>query len=333
MNRIKLSICIPTFNRSDYLNQALISIIEQIDDNIGQFVEICVCDNASTDGTENLIKTLQVKYPIRLIYSRNSYNLGADRNFLRVIDMASGEYCWFFGSDDMMAPGGLHKMIELISSGKDIYLCNRVECDNLMSPLKVRHWLTSSETSQVFNLLDMVEFSHYLKHAQSIGALFSFISSIVFKRKRWNSYKIDPNVIGTGYSHVYMLLSFIPDGCDLYYVFEPLVHCRGQNDSFMSKGIVSRIMLDIDGYTMMSNLCEGVKKVRKDFLNVLKRERPSWITLGLIRSKTDNNTWHTLVFRLKQANYNSFIIFVVTYSKQLLLIAKKIRSLFKYKHE
>ena len=46
----QLSICIPTYNREQYLKQLLDCICNQLKDVEEKVVEICVSDNASTDN-------------------------------------------------------------------------------------------------------------------------------------------------------------------------------------------------------------------------------------------------------------------------------------------
>ena len=48
----KITICIPTYNRLNYLNQLLDSIIKQSDEN---YIQIAISDNASIDKTEDLV--------------------------------------------------------------------------------------------------------------------------------------------------------------------------------------------------------------------------------------------------------------------------------------
>jgi abequosyltransferase len=96
----RLSICIPTYNRRKYLGDTITSITTQVSAADASRIEICVSDNASTDGTEILIRELQSRTPVRIIYFRNETNLGADANYLRAVELASGDYCWFMGSDD-----------------------------------------------------------------------------------------------------------------------------------------------------------------------------------------------------------------------------------------
>lgn len=62
----KVSICIPTFNRSDLLGEALQSVINQDFESM----EILVVDNASIDNTEEVVKEY-ISFDQRVRYVKN----------------------------------------------------------------------------------------------------------------------------------------------------------------------------------------------------------------------------------------------------------------------
>ena len=327
---IKLSICIPTYNRAEYLKETLRSIVDQIEPEFSQTVEVCISDNASTDNTESVIALMQKVSPIPIVYIRNEKNEGADRNYMKVVSLAQGEYCWFMGSDDMLAPGALKTILGRLHSRQSIYLCNRVECDLNMVPQAKRWWLKKSSNSQVFCLNDRNDLLRYLDSALSIGALFSYLSSIVFVRSEWNTWPLSEKYIGTAYSHVYCLLSFVKKPNTLEYIDDALVLCRGQNDSFASDGMVKRIMLDIEGYTLLSSdFFSDDLQLRRKFLSVLHKERNALQTLIFLRVRSDDHHWSLLKKSLLDANYSALMLNVIGQSKSLLIFVKKALSLFR----
>ncbi|MBS3887266.1 MAG: glycosyltransferase family 2 protein [Dethiobacter sp.] len=115
---VALSVAIPTYNGSCHIREALESIIIQLED-IDEEVEIVISDNASTDGTPEIIREYQQKYPF-IKYFRNDENLGVDRNFDLAVQRASGKYVWLFGDDDKMAPGGVQKVLSVLGANLDI---------------------------------------------------------------------------------------------------------------------------------------------------------------------------------------------------------------------
>jgi hypothetical protein len=43
-------------------------------------------------------------------------NVGFDRNLMKVVSIASGEYCWLVGSDDALTPGAVAHILDLIDT-------------------------------------------------------------------------------------------------------------------------------------------------------------------------------------------------------------------------
>lgn len=84
-----LSICIPTYNRSEYLRKTLDSIIRQKEFETKQ-VEIVISDNASTDNTEDVARDYCERFA-NIYYFKNEENV-RDRNFPLAISRATGVY-------------------------------------------------------------------------------------------------------------------------------------------------------------------------------------------------------------------------------------------------
>lgn len=333
MSELKLSICIPTYNRREYIGDAIKSIIDQVDDSISSKIEICISDNASTDGTFALIEGIQKNTPVRIVYACNERNMGADVNYLRVVEIASGDYCWFFGSDDIMLPGSLCKILQEIKNGDDIYLCNRIDCDITMKSISENFWLEKKTPARVFDLVNPVQFKRYTLLSTSIGALFSYLSSIIFRRQKWLEIECDPKFIGTAYVHVFMLLSFIKNGCRLKYLRYHLVLCRGGNDSFLppsKDGIVKRIMIDIHGYLLLANTLFPDSRMYYDgVLRVIRRERPAIGTLAALRIRLDDENWRLISHELLQVGYSKILILFVGNSKAAIQYLKHLRDRIK----
>src|SRR4051812_41526616 len=93
---MRISICIPQYNRIDYLLQSLKTIEEQSYDDI----EVVISDDCSTDDTQARIKKLQTTYRFPIVYHRNRMNLGYDANYRKSIELGSCVYCLVIGNDD-----------------------------------------------------------------------------------------------------------------------------------------------------------------------------------------------------------------------------------------
>ena len=92
-----ISFCIPTYYRAHHLRETLECLLPQL----GSDVDVVISDHSSTDETEEVVQLYQWRSP-RVRYTSNKVILGYDRNLLRCLESASGEYAWFFGSDDLL---------------------------------------------------------------------------------------------------------------------------------------------------------------------------------------------------------------------------------------
>ncbi|MDD5367633.1 MAG: glycosyltransferase family 2 protein [Anaerolineaceae bacterium] len=110
---ILLSICIPTYNRAELLCKALESILPQVARR--DQIEVVVCDNASTDGTKDVVDRLIQSYPL-LRYHRNEKNLGFDGNIVVCIEQGRGRYISLFSDDDISLPGSYGRILKEIQT-------------------------------------------------------------------------------------------------------------------------------------------------------------------------------------------------------------------------
>ncbi|MBB6502404.1 glycosyltransferase family 2 protein [Pedobacter cryoconitis] len=113
MNEILLSICIPTYNRCDILDQTLDRLFcnPEFDSNL---IEVIVSDNCSTDNTEEVVK----KYPLARYY-KNIQNI-KDLNFSVVLGYAKGKYIRLFNDTLTFKPNILNLMLERIVEYMDV---------------------------------------------------------------------------------------------------------------------------------------------------------------------------------------------------------------------
>jgi len=96
---MKISIVIPSYNRSSYIIETLQSVVNQTSSDW----ECIIVDDGSTDGTEGMVKEFIVGYPEKSFkWMRNERTKGAQgaRNtgFLH----SKGEYLVFLDSDDLL---------------------------------------------------------------------------------------------------------------------------------------------------------------------------------------------------------------------------------------
>jgi glycosyltransferase involved in cell wall biosynthesis len=104
-NNPLVSILIPTYNRADYLGEAIDSALAQTYKNI----EIIVHDDASTDSTP----TLLAKYSdprLRIIRTEHNHGMLGGWNF--IVTKAKGQYLKFLASDDLLEPTCVEELLK-----------------------------------------------------------------------------------------------------------------------------------------------------------------------------------------------------------------------------
>lgn len=110
-----LSICIPTYNRADYLTGLLENITG--DPAFDDTIEVIINDNASTDNTEKIGSEFAQKYT-NIKYFRNQENV-RDRNFKICLGNSSGRYLKLINDTVRFKPGALSFFLNIISQNTD----------------------------------------------------------------------------------------------------------------------------------------------------------------------------------------------------------------------
>ena len=248
---IRLSICMPTYNFGAFIGETLEGIIKQLPGS----VEIVVLDGGSTDDTAAVVQSFQHHCPM-LSYHRQDHRGGIDRDIARTVELARGEYCWLFSSDDLMHQGALKRVLQEIELGFDLYLCGLTLCTREMQPLR-QHRVLNIGSDAAFDLCNKQDRLRYFRMAETTTAFFSFMGSLIFKKSRWDAIPFDESFDRSLWAHVARLFRMAPQGLRVKYLCESLLDKRGDNDSFMDKGLVHRYMMAVDGYHRLANTFFG----------------------------------------------------------------------------
>lgn len=263
---MKLSICMPTYNFGTFIGETLESIVSQLVPD----VEIVILDGGSTDDTESVVNAYAKRYPA-IRYVRQPQRGGIDRDMARSVDLAHGEYCWLFSSDDIMRPGVLKRVLAEMDSGLDLYLGGLTLCDKEMRVL-FEHPVHRAPPGSVFELSDEAQRCRFFGLGLTTTAFFSFMGSILIRRDRWMSGALDEGFVGSCWAHVVRILRLIPQGLTVKWLGDSLLLKRGENDSFMDRGLVHRYSIAIDGYHRIAREVFGeegyeAKQIRRVIVN------------------------------------------------------------------
>jgi len=118
-NSPRLSIGLPVYNGEKFVREAIESLLAQSFEDF----ELIICDNASTDTTEEICRAYAA-LDLRIRYYRNETNIGCAPNFNRVFELSSGEYFKWAASDDLHAEDFLARCIEILDQDPTVILCH-----------------------------------------------------------------------------------------------------------------------------------------------------------------------------------------------------------------
>jgi glycosyltransferase involved in cell wall biosynthesis len=197
---MKLSICIPTYNRAGHLADCLNSIILCNSQSTYKF-EICISDNDSNDETEDVVRQAQEKIDIK--YHNNASNIGISRNFLHVVSMAEGDFVWLIGDDDLLMPNAIVELYSLIENhpNVDFFYVNSFHLhteflENYSSPFDTANLPKDMVPFSTWNFDGEISFLDLVNPKISFDFLGGMFLS-VFRKKNWdqNTDVLDKNAL------------------------------------------------------------------------------------------------------------------------------------------
>jgi len=107
----KVSVIITTFNRAEYLEKAIKSVLNQTYSDF----ELLILDNSSTDNTEEIVKSFNDE---RIRYIKHQpLNISQARNL--GLKESKGDYIAFLDDDDEWLPEKLKREIEVFNQGNE----------------------------------------------------------------------------------------------------------------------------------------------------------------------------------------------------------------------
>ena len=108
-----VSVIVPTRERVKTLAYTLATALDQQSEDF----EVVVSDNASEDGTEELVRGIDDS---RLRYFQTSHRLSMCDNYEFALEQARGDYVIFVGDDDAVMPGGIDFLLSRLGARNDL---------------------------------------------------------------------------------------------------------------------------------------------------------------------------------------------------------------------
>ncbi len=126
MQKPLISVCIPTYNRPVEIQEAIESVIVQLDDETRSLVEIVVSHDPGAENEAEVQKVLQemVKKYDTVRYFKNEKNMRFS-NGLIANEHATGEYLMPLSDDDYLTEFSISYLLEIIEKTNFDFLLHK----------------------------------------------------------------------------------------------------------------------------------------------------------------------------------------------------------------
>lgn len=180
-----ISVIVPNYNHSEFLEQRLQSILNQTYQNF----EIILLDDASTDSSIDVLENYK-NHPKVSNFIKNKENSNSPfKQWKKGIDFAIGEYIWIAESDDYSSKYFLENMIRFISenSKTGLVYCQSIDVNESGEKLLNRIQYTRNFLENIWENNFMIDGAGFIKKYLSAYNVIPNASAVLFKKTLVNS--------------------------------------------------------------------------------------------------------------------------------------------------
>lgn len=112
----KISVALCTYNGEKFVHEQIDSILNQT----LKVDEIIICDDCSTDKTQNILFEYQIKFPDIFKIYINEKNLRSVKNFEKTISLCTGDFIFLSDQDDIWKDDKVEKISDYFEKNSSI---------------------------------------------------------------------------------------------------------------------------------------------------------------------------------------------------------------------
>ena len=114
-----VTVALICYNQEEYIGAALDSVLAQDYEPL----QILVSDDASRDGTVDIVRRYQRAHPDKIELQVHPRNLGISRNTCSIYPRIRGRYVSWFAGDDLFLPGKISRQVAALEANPDAVMC------------------------------------------------------------------------------------------------------------------------------------------------------------------------------------------------------------------
>jgi glycosyltransferase involved in cell wall biosynthesis len=118
MSEPLVSVLMPTYNGERFVAEAIESVLEQTYEQL----ELVVVDDASTDGTPDIVESYRREQPSRIQFVRKTDRRGPCSRRNDALERAEGELLGWLDQDDLWLPEKLERQVDVFEHNPDVGL-------------------------------------------------------------------------------------------------------------------------------------------------------------------------------------------------------------------
>ena len=154
-NEIMVSVDMPTYNHADYIVQAIESVLMQ---KVNFRYELVIGDDASTDGTQEVVIEYAKKYPDIIVPLCHKKNVGIIKNSISIKKRLRGKYIAILEGDDFwIDENKLQKQVDFMEKHPEYSLC-----------FTSTNIIKDTTGGPVFTHRDILSIEDYLNHGKGL---------------------------------------------------------------------------------------------------------------------------------------------------------------------
>lgn len=218
-----ISICIPTYNRANELDECLNSIFSQIDSNeLKNNIVVEVFDDCSSDNTTSIVNNYKNNYS-NILFHTNKENIGMDKNFQKMFYESKARFIFTLGDDDVLLPGALEYIYTFIRNHEKasiIYMNTKSFYGNYSYNNLSSERLALNE--------DLINISKDTL-LQTLGIWITLLSGVIINRDNLIQKKYSEKYVGSFFLQAHIFLNACRNNANIVILSYPCVGIRGEN--------------------------------------------------------------------------------------------------------